>query len=127
MPLIAPAPAWVSVAPMPSPQQKRMNAIQGGLYTLIFDTQFRLEGDHYTIYQRIAQLVTNQSGLETAPRLDYQFDPSESDFVVHDVRVWRDGKAASRLPLTKSWWHARSNQLEAGVTEGLPHRLRRSR
>lgn len=92
-----PRPDWVEVAELPQPSTERKLLAQNGEYFLLLDTQIKITAGKSHRYRRLAQQVLDRSGLESAGKLSFEYDPHSQSLSVHAIRVWRDGEAQDRL------------------------------
>lgn len=115
---LAQAPGWVARASIPETNEDRLAQVQNGVHYLMFDNQARLEGQHHTYYRRSVMQVINRSGLESAARLQFAFDPDEQSFIVHKIQLTRDGVATDRLDIGGFIVARQEADMASGVTNG---------
>ena len=111
-------PPWVERMSLPGITEDRVAQSQDGVHYLIFDTQTLLTDGDYTFYRRSAQKIINRTGLESAARLRFAFDPVDTAFYVHTVNVIRDGKIINRLDPSAFLVTRQETELASGVTDG---------
>ncbi|OFX01046.1 MAG: hypothetical protein A3E78_14045 [Alphaproteobacteria bacterium RIFCSPHIGHO2_12_FULL_63_12] len=117
-PVSSPLPSWVEPVVAPPADESDAAKAENGVYYLLFDTQVRIEKDFYTHYSRIVRKVTDRAGLEEAGRLDFEFDPTEDEFSIHTVRVFRDGVTVAEIDASAFKVIQRETELDDGITDG---------
>lgn len=116
--VVAPRPGWVEIEPLPDVSPSDSEQAENGVYYLMLDRQIQLADRGHVVYRRMAQRVTNQSGLEEAGRIEFVFDPEEDVFTVHSVKVIRGGVEIDRLDPGAFKIVQREPELSDGVTDG---------
>jgi transglutaminase-like putative cysteine protease len=92
-PLIAPAPGWVDVAPLP----KAPSGAEGAAtIDLLGDVQVLFGKDEETTYYGVAWIIGTAHGLDSGS-LKVEWDPSLEVVTIHHYRVVRDGQAIDLL------------------------------
>lgn len=113
-----PAPSWIDELAIPAPRDARMRQAEDGVYYLVDDAQIRPEQQRVVSYYRTVSKVTDRGGLESAARLDVEFDPSDEDVVIHRLAVIRGTETLDRLADTKVQILQREKDLDGGVMDG---------
>ncbi|WDI32780.1 DUF3857 and transglutaminase domain-containing protein [Hyphococcus flavus] len=111
-------PDWVDRVDLPEINDARLNQVQDGVYYLVSDTQARIEDDRYVFYRRLAVQITNRTGLESAARLQFVFDPLDDVFSVHTVTLRRAGQTIDRLNPDSFIVARQESDMANGVTDG---------
>ncbi len=95
--VLAPAPPWVQPVEVPLglPAPAGM-ARESGQYLLV-DDQVRVSERHAERYAHTAYRIVTREGLDSLSRLEVEFDPAWAQVVVHELRVFRDGRWHDRL------------------------------
>ncbi|MEZ5892704.1 MAG: DUF3857 domain-containing transglutaminase family protein [Parvularculaceae bacterium] len=91
---------------------------EDGVFYLLLDSQKRVNESGFEAYQRTVRRVTGQSGLESAGRLEFGFDPQEDEFRIHAIKVVRDGVEIDRFDPLALKVVSREPELSDGVTDG---------
>ena len=117
-PQISPRPDWVALMEIPAPREERTSEVQQGVYQLLYNVQAQVENDHYVQYVHSAQKITSRTGLETASRLQFLFDPSRDKISIHSIQVIRDGVALDKLDPSTFVVARQEADMANGVTNG---------
>ncbi len=83
---------------------------------LLIDSQRHVE--EMTIYRHFAIKVLTKSGMETISRIKIDFDPSYTQVVIHDIRVFREGIGYDRLDNARHNLIQRETELEQNLYNG---------
>ncbi|HEX4846920.1 MAG TPA: DUF3857 domain-containing transglutaminase family protein [Novosphingobium sp.] len=92
-PLIAPAPAWVDIAPLPKAPR---DADGAATIDLLGDIQVRFGRDGDASYYNAAWVIGTSHGLDSGA-LKIDWDPALEQLTIHTYRVRRDGKVIDLL------------------------------
>ncbi|HWU03088.1 MAG TPA: DUF3857 domain-containing protein, partial [Novosphingobium sp.] len=106
VPLVRPAPAWVTKAPLDHATASSADAPE----ILIFDTQSRIEDGALWTYTDRALRVTTAEALNQLATLTLPWSPDKGDLIIHDVTIVRDGKEIDLLAGGKSFTVLRREQ-----------------
>ena len=90
--VVGPPPAWVVASAPAALREADRGAVEGGVYYALLETQTRLEPDGTHNYRRSAATVTARAGLEATGRFAASYDPTDTELIVHHVRILRDGE-----------------------------------
>ena len=115
----APAPGFVRMLAVPAPRESRLRQVDGGSYDLLYDTQVRIDGGVETTYRRQVYKVVNRSGVESAAQQRPSFDPSHEKLVIHDIRIFRDGRSIDLTGSVDVDSIRRESELDDGVVTGV--------
>jgi tetratricopeptide (TPR) repeat protein len=99
VPLIQPAPAWVTKAPLDNATATSADAPE----LLVLDTQSRIENGQDWTYTDRAVRVTTAEALNQLATLTLPWSPDKGDLIIHDVTILRDGKEIDLLAGGKSF------------------------
>lgn len=88
---------------------------QGIAYSLI---ERRVDAGSETFYLRTIEKVVASHGLESAARVEVEFDPSYQELVWHAIEVRRGDEVQSRLDLDKIQLTRRYQDLESSIYDG---------
>ena len=113
-----PTPDWTTRLDLPPLEPPQAERALDGVYYVLFDTQVRIQNQSYDYYRRSARRVTNRTGLEEAGRLQFSFDPADETFIIHAVRILRDGDVINRLDTDAFSVVHQERDLSDGVTNG---------
>jgi len=108
-------PSWVKPLEVPL-DEVSVKPSQVNLQYLLIDTQRNWE--EKSLYCHFAVKTLTQSGVENISRLTINFDPSYTQIVMHDIRVFRDGKWLDRLENTRYNLVQRETDLEKNLYNG---------
>jgi len=89
---------------------------QVNLQYLLIDTQRNVK--EKTCYRHFAIKALTQSGTETISQIKIDFDPSYTQVVMHDIRVFREGKWHDRLENARHNLIQRETELEQNLYNG---------
>ncbi len=92
---ISPVPSWV-VEQSFEAQAQRKDRVDGSIYMLV-SNQFNALSNTPTFYSRYVTQAVNSEGVESNSQIAIDFDPSYEEVVLHNVKVWREGKPLERL------------------------------
>jgi transglutaminase-like putative cysteine protease len=115
---IAPPPDWVDHSPYPAPLTPPQAFINGGLCTLLNDTQVDLCGPRRAWHVRSAECVVTTTGAERAAQFNVSFNPSFEDLHIHHIRVIRDGVVTDHALPDNFEIFRRERRLERLVLDG---------
>src|SRR5262245_54329404 len=92
---MAAPPAWVSVLAV-SPQPDSRPVEEGEADYLLTDYQVRVSAvtERYT---HIAERLVSQASVDRAAQISVDIDPEHDRVLLHDVQVFRDGRAIDKL------------------------------
>ncbi len=109
------APSWVQANDFPlnniPPKPSQINS-----QYLLIDTQRNVE--EKTRYCHFAIKTLTQSGIESVSQISIDFDPSSTQVVMHDIRVFREGAWHDRLESARHNLIQRETELEQNLYNG---------
>lgn len=117
-PVFAAVDDWVEVQPLPQTPETTPDGTTNGLFYLLSDTQFRIDGAVMQEYVHIAYEVIDRAGLESGGRLSFEFDPSDTRLIIHAIRLHRDGEVFDRLIPDRFVTVRREPDLSSGIVDG---------
>jgi len=113
---LAPAPAWVTpAADAPLAQAEPVEA--GDSDYLLVDEQIRLSAITEQ-YSRYVERMVNQASVDRAAQISIEFDPAHARLLVHEVRVFRDGRAIDKLATARRSLLNRESNLDEALING---------
>ncbi len=110
---VGPVPAWVAYCAVP---QDVKTPEDTNLQFLLMDSQSHWE--EKTRYFHYAIKALNQSGVSSLAQVDIDFDPTYEQVIVHNIRVYRDGKSYDRLKSARYNLLQRESELELDLYHG---------
>ena len=117
---VAPVPDWALIVEPAAPRPEDRAGIEGGAYYGLIDTQRRVGPDATHSFRRSAVTVTGRAGLEEIGRFATSFDPSDTELIVHHIRLLREGEAPRDvLPMMTLETARQEEGLAAGITNGV--------
>ncbi|HEY5234589.1 MAG TPA: DUF3857 domain-containing protein, partial [Rhabdochlamydiaceae bacterium] len=110
-----PAPEWVQecevqLEPIP------LKSSQLNVQQLLIDSQRNIE--EKTFYWHFATKPLTRNGIDAVAQFNIDFDPYAHKFIVHKIRVYRDGKWHDRLASTRLELLKREQNLENSLLGG---------
>jgi len=90
-PIYAPAPAWISVTPVPAAMTSAGDAGPR------FDWQERFENGQTWNYSEVAMRISSAAMLTQAGTITLPWFPDKGDLIIHEVSILRDGKVIDLL------------------------------
>ena len=116
-PIIAPAPDWVEVVPVP---RSNPALADRPLQTLMVTAQSRYDTDHYDHYGEYAVAIQNAQGLQAAGNVTIPWQPDQSDLAVHKVRILRGNQVIDLLANGQAFTVLRrESNLETAMLDGV--------
>jgi hypothetical protein len=115
---IAPLPAWVDQQAYAAPERPPEAFINGGLCTLLNDTQVDLCGPTRAWHMRSAERVVSTAGAERAAQFSVSFNPAFEDLHIHSICVIRDGVAFEHAKPENFEIFRRERRLERLMLDG---------
>jgi len=113
---VAPPPSWVvPAADAPLAHAKPVEA--GDFDYLMVDQQVRLTAVTEQ-YSRYVERMVNQASVDRAAQVSIEIDPSHERLLLHDVRVFRDGRAIDKLADARRSLLNRESELDEGLING---------
>lgn len=95
---VEPQPAWVLDVPASRNAEVPLAITSSGVHYLLVDSQVRASDDkppeHFFHY---AERVLNQTGVEGSSQITIDFDPTYESLTLHELVIWRDGRAIDKL------------------------------
>lgn len=112
-------PDWVIEKKYNLNPQVPLDAIKGGVYYLLVDTQLRINAaGKKENFRHFAEKITNQNGIEDSSQLNINFDPAYQNLTLNSVLVWRDGKRIDKTTTAKMSLLQREEDLENLIYNG---------
>lgn len=108
-------PQWVKAYDFPL-ENVLVKPLQVNLQYLLIDIQRNIE--EKTFYCHLVIKALTQSGIEKVSQINIDFDPSYSQVVVHNIRVFREGKWIDRLENARCNLIQRETNLEKNLYNG---------
>lgn len=115
--LRGPAPAWVVATTESAPDAVTANA--EGLRILLFDSQFRADGDSESVYLRFRSMALSPQALPLLGNLGVSWSPSSQQVTVHHVNIVRGGETIDVLAGQTFETLRREQNLEQAMLDGL--------
>jgi transglutaminase-like putative cysteine protease len=113
---MAPHPSWVTpVADAPLANARPEGA--GDYDYLLVDQQVRLSAVTAQ-YSRFVERMVNQASVDRAAQVSLEIDPGHDKLLVHDVRVFRDGRTIDKLVDARRSLLNRESNLDDGLIDG---------
>lgn len=113
---LAPPSGWVSrAADAPLADAKPQGA--GDYDFLLVDQQVRL-GAVTEQYSRYVERMVNQASVDRSAQVSLELDPRHERLLVHEVRVFRKGRAIDKLADARRSLLNRESKLDAGLIDG---------
>jgi transglutaminase-like putative cysteine protease len=113
-----PAPAWVIEAP-DAPLRALDVPVEAGQSDFpLVDHQVRLEGDVTTHYERYAERLVSQTSVDESAQISIDIDPERELILLHQVRVFRNGRVVDKLADSRRSLLSREEDLEHGIING---------
>lgn len=94
--VIKPPAAWVQPVSAPTTSAAASDTHSDLLYLLV-DNQFRVTASSTERYYRQVRKVLAAAGLEEVSQLQFEFEPSYQQLVIHHARILRDGVTIDAL------------------------------
>lgn len=113
---LAPPSAWIIPAANAALLEARPEG-SGGYDFLLVDQQLRL-GKVTEQYFRYVERMVNQSSVDRAAQVSLEIDPRHEKLLVHEVRVFRDGRAIDKLADARRSLLNRESNLDSGLIDG---------
>jgi len=114
---VAPPSNWVEKIEHDADDIKNTTAARGGEYYLLVDEQYNVltSNDNYKHY--VIKLL-NEEGVEDNSRISMTFSPEFQSLTMHEVIIWRDGKALRQSIKDKIKLLQREKDLENFIYDG---------
>lgn len=113
-----PVPEWVTSQMIGTPTDEGRANAHDGTYTLLFDTQIKVDDTSYEFFRRKSSLVLSEGGLEENGQFSLSFDPETEQLTIHHVTIWRDGEKIERLDALHLSVARQETDLTQGVADG---------
>lgn len=95
---VAPQPSWTLDVSVNLDAEVPLENISSGVHHLLVDSQIRVGDDHQPEYfYHYAERVLNQTGVEGSSQITINFDPTYELLTLHEIVIWRDKRAISKL------------------------------
>ncbi|MCH2098897.1 MAG: DUF3857 domain-containing protein, partial [Pseudomonadales bacterium] len=114
-----PAPDWAVTLEVEPFASDRSSEHQRGVALLLADRQIRKTSAGFDFFERAVYRVAERSGLETASRITWSFDPSKTSLAFNHVRVRRDGRSEDRLADAEILVLRQETRLRGAMLDGL--------
>src|SRR5205085_11564432 len=93
-----PPPAWVQPVAAPAPAGDAPNAnADGGVRYLLFDRQVHVTPRGAEYYYHVVEQVVSAADLEKVSQLQFDFEPSYQQLVIHHIQIVRAGAPRDAL------------------------------
>ncbi len=96
---VAPLPDWVRPCDWSAPARGEKSEKSEGTRYLLYERQENPQREEKFI--RIIQLMENETGVQDSGSVTFGFDPAFQELILHQVRIYRDGKPLERLEQSK--------------------------
>lgn len=117
-PQFRPAPGWVETQALPAILEKTPDGTADGRHYILSDTQYRVTAVETYRYGHLAYRIADRAGLETGGRLSFEFDPSDTELIIHRISIIRDGEVLDRLDRDRFTTIRRETDLQSGIVDG---------
>jgi hypothetical protein len=91
---ISARPAWLNPFKL-SDKKLPARQVTNGFFYQLFEEQIQVEKQ--ADYKHVIREIVSEAGIQNGSEISISFDPSYERLDVHDITVWRNGKAESRL------------------------------
>lgn len=91
---ISARPAWLNTFKL-SDKKLPARQVTNGFFYQLFEEQIQVEKQ--ADYKHVIREIVSEAGIQNGSEISISFDPSYERLDVHDITVWRNGKAESRL------------------------------
>ncbi len=116
---IAPSPAWVTPVSLPSENAAPRQQIRNGVYYLLVDSQVRVNHNQEPeYYHHSADYIVNQTGVTESSQININYDPLYQSFVLHHLRLIRDGVVIDKLGSARIKQIQREEELDDLIYNG---------
>jgi transglutaminase-like putative cysteine protease len=89
-----PAPGWI-IPVKQSGVQPNLREVNDGYYVKLFDEQVCVEEN--AVYDHVIRHIFSDAGVQGASSISINFNPAYEQVTVHNIAIWRDGKAINKL------------------------------
>ena len=117
-PRFEPVPDWVEQQVLPSLPSETPDGIADGLHYILFDSQYRVLEDERVRYGHLAYRIVDRAGLEEGARLSFEYDPSDTDILIHQIIIHRGDERLDRLDRDRFVTIRRESELQSGIIDG---------
>lgn len=112
-------PSWVTSAEALSVDNVPHTQVRNGVYYLLVDNQVNVPSKGQpSYYTRYADLITNQSGLDSESQINVDFDPSYQKVALHAISVIRDGVTIDKLTSARLTLLDQEDELDSQIYNG---------
>lgn len=110
---VAPQPAWALDIPVNLEAEVPLENISSGVHYLLVDSQVHVGDDNRPEYfYHYAERVLNQTGVEGSSQITINFDPTYELLTLHEIVIWRDNRAISKLDTARMSLINREEELD---------------
>ncbi|MGL5010324.1 MAG: DUF3857 domain-containing protein, partial [Paracoccaceae bacterium] len=113
-----PSPAWVTDVDLPAPAPELRAAASGGVLFLLSDEQVVWDGEEKQTYSRIATLVTDRVGLESAATIQLVYAPEYESLTLTRLAVIRGDQVIDHTETVQAEILRRETRLDEGILDG---------
>ena len=116
-PTRAPIPDWVTQIAIPDANPERRDRAS---QTLLLTQQVRYGHDHHDHYTEFAILAQNAQGVQSAGNIVLDWQPDQSELIVHKVQIRRGSEVTDLLANGRDFTVLRrENNLESAMLDGV--------
>jgi transglutaminase-like putative cysteine protease len=90
--------------------------VENGFFYQLFEEQIQIEKQ--ADYKHVIREIVSAAGIQNGSEISISFDPSYERLDIHDITVWRDGKANNRLNLKSFKVIADEKELSRFIYQG---------
>jgi transglutaminase-like putative cysteine protease len=94
--IVRPQPAWVQAVAFESEESDPSDSDSGMIF-LLADRQTRVNGKSVERFYRSVKKITSAAGLEDLSQIEFDFDPSYQQLVIHHIRIHRGNQTIDAL------------------------------
>ena len=112
---ISARPTWINPFKL-SDKKLPPRQVENGFFYQLFEEQVQIEKQ--ADYKHVIREIVSSAGIQNGSEISISFDPSYERLDIHDITVWRNGKASSRLNLKSFKVIADEKELSRFIYQG---------
>lgn len=112
---LTPKPTWISIC-KPYDKKPPERSIAGGAYDELIEEQINVE--QKATYNHFITQIVSGSGVQNNSEISVNFNPAYEQLNFHEIIVWRNGKAGSRLNIKAFKILAQEDEFEKFIYNG---------
>ncbi|MBD1363323.1 DUF3857 domain-containing protein [Mucilaginibacter sp. ZT4R22] len=112
---ISARPTWINPFKI-SDKKLPLRQVENGFFYQLFEEQIHVEKQ--ADYKRVIREIVSSAGIQNGSEISISFNPSYERLDIHDITVWRNGRASSRLNLKSFKVIADEKELSRFIYQG---------